>query len=1165
MEMRELIESLFGVKVTNVQEADEIDEGRESTALLAREAARTIMEDDQPTHVMELDGGGFVAAGSSCAILMSPDGALDVRDYPENGSEQDEGCGSKHDKKVGKKRKDMMGEDDEARAFALYYADCAETVTKEEAWVVFEANKASMMARYLDEGQLDERKRKRMQSAQRMSMLRSRKTQTPEEKQRNRLRRKLYKRNRLKIARLRKRVTASDDRAYYMLDSENDQLFLDLLTDAQVAALDIDDSGLWIIPEADLDDDLTLIATDDSEELAESMTEQELEEFGLGQMRNAKTIHDLRTTKDKFYYVHPDGLIGFKRMGEYIWYKYDANKGSYVESGTTSGSEGAQKKAFNESVDVIVAFPKDAARDFLRMTNRAGLTESPSIATHGNYMYAALPKTVAECLSMFFEAEFLDLGKTVEEAIFDLVAEVEHADSKSDIVSTLTNTTPWVTKKLAEQAVRRMLESEALTLAEGLVTVDPAKLPEPSLTLHVGPGAGDGKRPTWDQQPDAPKTKKTPWESLEIEEAEYGRLARYMGEDMLSMLTKPQVQQIKDETPVGLKALGKLLKGKSDAECKQLLAATIGESEDLDEGVREPSIKKTKMKMNGKDVMGWLVTGTDKTAQLTTDDEKAAKRYYDAEMKKYKKAAKGATTLEDLDEAKGAVFKTVGGMNYATNLPGSERPDSLDVARAAQAFQKTAKSTHVGAKGKSTMAAVKKWVSERKPAQFYARWKADSPSYKDDSVQVWFTVDTTEGLDEEGMVTVYQLSKFKDGATHTGTKKITRAEWSDKKRFPRNDSDYVWTTKKPDAADIGKDGKITNWKDYVIEYESESALDEEGMVKSPGEKVALELLDYHGGGGSGIYAVGSTWLAKKPVPAKELVRAIAELGDFNKGKYADQASKRLEKMLRSLGESDLDEKAMPKVGQEVRIKKGKSIWTGKITKVNPDGSYEYEDSDGKKHTVESGDENYELVEAKGVPCECDECGYEAMAKPGTTCPECEEGTMEPVDDEGDDEDGEDDEDVDESLSNDDLIGLKKWVKDYVTAKGAGNDKMAAKIKSNIDKQLQSARMLKGGKGYKLIGMPESVDENIDTNLVGLLKKQSDQRQSAKKSTKEGDDADLAETTLTCKKSDVQGFIKALRACGVDDSADVVIEGEEVKITVSEAVAERVKTLMEGQA
>jgi hypothetical protein len=48
------------------------------------------------------------------------------------------------------------------------------------------------------------------------------------------------------------------------------------------------------------------------------------------------------------------------------------------------------------------------------------------------------------------------------------------------------------------------------------------------------------------------------------------------------------------------------------------------------------------------------------------------------------------------------------------------------------------KTDHVGAKGKSTMAAVKAWVKSVKPTEFYARWKQDSSNYKDDSVEIFY-------------------------------------------------------------------------------------------------------------------------------------------------------------------------------------------------------------------------------------------------------------------------------------------------------------------------------------------------------------------------------------------------------------------------------------------
>jgi hypothetical protein len=58
--------------------------------------------------------------------------------------------------------------------------------------------------------------------------------------------------------------------------------------------------------------------------------------------------------------------------------------------------------------------------------------------------------------------------------------------------------------------------------------------------------------------------------------------------------------------------------------------------------------------------------------------------------------------------------------------------------RKVQEWKKSAKSTHVGSKGKATLPAVRKWVKEVKPSEFYAKWKMDSPNYKDDSVEIFY-------------------------------------------------------------------------------------------------------------------------------------------------------------------------------------------------------------------------------------------------------------------------------------------------------------------------------------------------------------------------------------------------------------------------------------------
>lgn len=88
---------------------------------------------------------------------------------------------------------------------------------------------------------------------------------------------------------------------------------------------------------------------------------------------------------------------------------------------------------------------------------------------------------------------------------------------------------------------------------------------------------------------------------------------------------------------------------------------------------------------------------------------------------------------------------TVGTHNYVVKVDGVDpkymhRPfgRQLEDQAKIKAFKEKAKSYHVGAKRKATKAAVNAWLREVKPSQVYAKWMADSPNYKDDSVEVWY-------------------------------------------------------------------------------------------------------------------------------------------------------------------------------------------------------------------------------------------------------------------------------------------------------------------------------------------------------------------------------------------------------------------------------------------
>ena len=93
------------------------------------------------------------------------------------------------------------------------------------------------------------------------------------------------------------------------------------------------------------------------------------------------------------------------------------------------------------------------------------------------------------------------------------------------------------------------------------------------------------------------------------------------------------------------------------------------------------------------------------------------------------------------------VFGSNDGNNYAVNVDGVDNGffkqsfgRQIDDIRRINAWKDTAKKGHVDAKGKPTKTAVRRWVNEVKPREFYAQWKSDSASWKDDSVEIYYTV-----------------------------------------------------------------------------------------------------------------------------------------------------------------------------------------------------------------------------------------------------------------------------------------------------------------------------------------------------------------------------------------------------------------------------------------
>lgn len=88
------------------------------------------------------------------------------------------------------------------------------------------------------------------------------------------------------------------------------------------------------------------------------------------------------------------------------------------------------------------------------------------------------------------------------------------------------------------------------------------------------------------------------------------------------------------------------------------------------------------------------------------------------------------------------------GLNYAVQINTLDKNDffkepfgrRISDATKARSFMKddATKVGYVGAKRRSTMAAVKEWVKMKNPSEFYAKWKKDSEFYKEDSVNIYY-------------------------------------------------------------------------------------------------------------------------------------------------------------------------------------------------------------------------------------------------------------------------------------------------------------------------------------------------------------------------------------------------------------------------------------------
>jgi predicted Zn-ribbon and HTH transcriptional regulator len=322
---------------------------------------------------------------------------------------------------------------------------------------------------------------------------------------------------------------------------------------------------------------------------------------------------------------------------------------------TQAGEDMEPETEESVTEDVVVSFHKDSARDFLRFINRAKLEEAPSIACRGDQMYAAIPRSVAEAMSTFFEADYSLLEGTKEEYLAEIASEaLVEGVSRNEILDRLCEQ-PWVTRKIAETALKNLAEEvkfkdgkllcEGTTLAEVKTTAMKkgrkpgriakqaiGKMPKlakkagmPKKPNDVGPGSMDGEG------------------KPEIQTTEQIRatLVNYLGEQVLGKLVDAQVNQIKDESPDGLKALGKLLKGKTDAECRALLAMTLGESEYLDEAKASMECMECGKKFKADP------SGDPECPKCGSSDIELAESAAEASLKHYLKSSGGKATYTD--------------------------------------------------------------------------------------------------------------------------------------------------------------------------------------------------------------------------------------------------------------------------------------------------------------------------------------------------------------------------------------------------------------------------------------------------------------------------------------------------------------------------------------
>lgn len=90
-------------------------------------------------------------------------------------------------------------------------------------------------------------------------------------------------------------------------------------------------------------------------------------------------------------------------------------------------------------------------------------------------------------------------------------------------------------------------------------------------------------------------------------------------------------------------------------------------------------------------------------------------------------------------------FGSSGEFNYAVKIDSLESNDfyerpfgrQLEDLKKVKNFKEESEKKFIGSKGIPTIKAVKEWIKENNPEQFYAQWRKDTKHYKSDVVEIW--------------------------------------------------------------------------------------------------------------------------------------------------------------------------------------------------------------------------------------------------------------------------------------------------------------------------------------------------------------------------------------------------------------------------------------------